>query len=62
MKDFLKLLMISSFCLLSSVIKSQTLTEKDFRLLLDGRSFKDSTITIDEATESKTLECEFFMA
>lgn len=59
MKDYLMLLIIASFCLLSSTTKSQTLTEKDFHLVLDGKFFDDSTITIDELRKARHLTANF---
>ena len=59
MSGRIKLIIISLFCILSSEIKSQGLTEKDFKLLIDGRTFSDSTVTINELLQMKKVSTNF---
>jgi len=54
-----KLIIGSFFSFLSSEIRSQELTTKDFKLLIDDRTFPDSTITISELLQLKKVTTNF---
>lgn len=53
-----KLIIAFLFLLFSLNVKSQTLTDKDFKLLIDGKT-PDSTITISELLQMKDVEANF---
>jgi len=58
MNQIFKLITII-LCFTSSVVKSQQLTEKDFKLLIDGKTFPDSTTTIDALLKMKVVKTNF---
>ena len=48
---------IISFCAIAT--DAQTLSSKDLKLLLDGKSFEDSTITVGELLKVKEVTANF---
>jgi hypothetical protein len=55
----IRLITIILFLAFPCAIKSQGLTEKDFNLLIDGKTFPDSTTTIDALLKMNIVKANF---
>ena len=56
----IRLLLVTLICICFSNARSQTLSEKDFKLTLDGKEFRnDTTISVKELVKVKRIGTNF---